>query len=69
MSDLLDEAQANEERERQASIGRVLALAPDGEAADHCIDCGASIPEARRRAVPGVKRCVDCQEDFEGMVA
>ena len=28
----------------------------------HCVDCGDAIPEARRSAVPGVSRCVACQE-------
>ena len=26
-----------------------------------CIDCGDPIPKARRKAVPGVQRCVPCQ--------
>jgi phage/conjugal plasmid C-4 type zinc finger TraR family protein len=31
----------------------------------HCADCGAPIPEARRRAVPGVRLCVACQSRRE----
>ncbi|MCZ0960207.1 DksA/TraR family C4-type zinc finger protein [Paracoccus benzoatiresistens] len=31
------------------------------ESAIACIDCDEPIPEARRRAVPGVQLCVDCQ--------
>ena len=27
-----------------------------------CEQCAAIIPPARRKAVPGVRRCVDCQE-------
>lgn len=27
-----------------------------------CIDCDAPIPEARRIALPGVLRCVSCQD-------
>lgn len=30
-----------------------------------CIDCGEEIPEKRRRAVPGCRRCIDCQTLFE----
>lgn len=30
-----------------------------------CIDCGEAIPEKRRQAVPGCRRCIDCQTDFE----
>jgi phage/conjugal plasmid C-4 type zinc finger TraR family protein len=29
--------------------------------ATDCIDCGDPIPKARRKAVPGVQRCVPCQ--------
>lgn len=30
-----------------------------------CEDCGEPIPEARREAVPGVRRCVACQEQHD----
>ena len=30
-----------------------------------CHACGDTIPEARRRAMPGCKHCVDCQEIFD----
>jgi len=30
-----------------------------------CEDCGEGIPEARRQAVPGVRRCVRCQEALD----
>jgi phage/conjugal plasmid C-4 type zinc finger TraR family protein len=33
-----------------------------GESLTHCEECGEPIPAARRRAVPGVRRCVPCQE-------
>ena len=33
--------------------------------ATHCDDCGEPIPEARRAAVPGVRRCVACQSAQE----
>jgi phage/conjugal plasmid C-4 type zinc finger TraR family protein len=33
-----------------------------GPAATHCELCGAAIPEARQKAVPGVRLCVKCQE-------
>ncbi|MBA1145926.1 DksA/TraR family C4-type zinc finger protein [Ectothiorhodospiraceae bacterium WFHF3C12] len=35
---------------------------PQGEGLTHCEDCDAPIPEGRRRAVPGVRLCVACQE-------
>lgn len=31
------------------------------DSARTCIDCDEPIPEARRRALPGVQLCVDCQ--------
>jgi phage/conjugal plasmid C-4 type zinc finger TraR family protein len=36
---------------------------PAGESAEFCADCGEAIPEARRRALPGVRTCVPCQSD------
>lgn len=30
-----------------------------------CDDCGNEIPEARRAALPGVERCVDCAREHE----
>lgn len=30
-----------------------------------CIDCDEEIPEARRTAIQGVKRCITCQEIHE----
>ena len=30
-----------------------------------CAGCGATIPDARREAVPGVQLCVACQADAE----
>jgi phage/conjugal plasmid C-4 type zinc finger TraR family protein len=36
---------------------------PEGESATHCAECEEPIPEARRRAIPGVKLCIDCQSE------
>jgi phage/conjugal plasmid C-4 type zinc finger TraR family protein len=38
---------------------------PDGESLTHCEECGVAIPEARRRAIPGVRYCVQCQSELE----
>src|SRR5215475_8897842 len=32
-----------------------------------CEECGGSIPQARRRALPGVTTCVQCQERGENL--
>lgn len=37
----------------------------DGESLTHCEECEAPIPEARRKAIPGVRLCVACQSEFE----
>lgn len=31
-----------------------------GEGTEDCVECGDPIPEARRKAVPGVTTCVTC---------
>lgn len=36
---------------------------PAGESFAECAECGEPIPEARRKALPGVKLCIDCQQD------
>lgn len=36
---------------------------PTGESALHCVECDEPIPEARRAALPGVKLCIDCQQE------
>lgn len=37
----------------------------DGESLTHCAECEISIPEARRKAIPGVRLCVKCQEEHD----
>lgn len=36
---------------------------PKGPGTLNCIDCGELIPEARRKALPGVVCCVECQSN------
>lgn len=38
---------------------------PDGESATHCKECGDVIPDARRKAIPGVRLCISCQSELE----
>ncbi|APG47830.1 DksA/TraR family C4-type zinc finger protein [Phaeobacter porticola] len=52
----------------EASISDELARlkarrGPMGESLTHCADCEEPIPEPRRRAIPGVKLCIECQQD------
>lgn len=37
----------------------------EGEGATHCDECETKIPEARRKAVPGVRLCVRCQAEHD----
>lgn len=47
------------------AVARARSRLPRGESLTHCEDCGEEIPEARRRAVPGVRRCVTCQAEAD----
>ncbi|MEJ2170600.1 MAG: DksA/TraR family C4-type zinc finger protein [Desulfobacterales bacterium] len=52
-----------------ASIKDAVKLArsrlPEGESLTHCEECEAAIPDARRKAIPGVRLCVGCQSELE----
>lgn len=57
-----DEAQRAAIRvEEQIAIAR--SLLPKGQSRSHCLDCGEPIPDGRRKALPGVLYCVDCQTE------
>ena len=43
------------------AVRRARARIPSGDGEPYCVECGDAIPEARRRAVPGVRTCVGCQ--------
>jgi phage/conjugal plasmid C-4 type zinc finger TraR family protein len=47
------------------AIKRVRSKAPKGPGRTHCEECDALIPEARRKAVPGVRLCVGCQNQHD----
>ena len=47
------------------AVKRARASLPNGESAEQCIECGEAIPLPRRQAVPGVQRCIGCQEAFD----
>jgi len=52
-----------------ASVEDAVELArrrlPRGESLTHCEECGVDIPEARRKAIPGVRLCVSCQQGVD----
>jgi phage/conjugal plasmid C-4 type zinc finger TraR family protein len=46
-------------------VSRAQSRLPSGPSLTHCADCGTVIPEARRTAIPGVRLCVACQEEYD----
>ena len=46
-------------------VNRARSRLPQGDSALECYECGATIPEARRKAIPGVRLCVSCQETID----
>ncbi|EAA9319095.1 TraR/DksA C4-type zinc finger protein [Salmonella enterica] len=61
-ADWIDEAQEETQRMVDSQVERIRSslILPAISSAE-CEYCGNEIPEARRRAVPGVRLCVDCQ--------
>lgn len=43
-------------------VKRARSQLPQGESLLKCEQCNTAIPEARRKAIPGVHLCVACQE-------
>lgn len=68
MSDEIDRAQDREEEIRSDALAKHARRA-DGMArlpsARRCALCGEDIHELRRRLLPGVQTCVECQHDIE----
>lgn len=52
-----------------ASVEDAVNLArsrlPQGKSLSHCEDCADPIPEARRKAIPGIRLCVGCQSESD----
>jgi phage/conjugal plasmid C-4 type zinc finger TraR family protein len=47
------------------AIRRARSQLRQGPGLSHCEECDTAIPEARRKAVPGVRLCVACQEQHD----
>lgn len=47
------------------AVQRARSRLSSGVSSGFCEECGLAIPEARRKAVPGVRLCVTCQSDLE----
>lgn len=52
-----------------ASVEEAVKLArsrlTDGESSIHCQECGSLISSARRKAMSGVRFCINCQSELE----
>lgn len=44
------------------AVERARSQLPQGPGLSHCEQCDAPIPDARRKAMPGVRLCVSCQQ-------
>lgn len=44
-------------------VARARSLLPAGESLEICEECGEPIPQARQKALPGVRLCLACQEE------
>jgi phage/conjugal plasmid C-4 type zinc finger TraR family protein len=47
------------------AVKRARSHLPKGPSLERCEACDKPIPEARRKAVPGVRLCVACQEQAD----
>lgn len=59
VQDQIDASVDDEVRRARAQLGH-------GESLLECEECGDPIPEARRKAVPGVRFCISCQQARDG---
>lgn len=48
-----------------SEVERARSRLPRGESLAACEDCDEPIPEARRKALPGVRRCIACQKEVD----
>ena len=67
MVDIYDRAQQRTEEILADALAehQRRAVSAAGPGLSHCADCGEPISAARRAAVAGCRRCVDCQQIFE----
>ena len=51
------------------AVKRARSQLPTGSSLAECEECGADIPVARRKAVPGVRLCLTCQNEVDRLQA
>lgn len=70
MGDEMDRVQAVNEDFQEFALGlNKRRREPANYTGADCVDCGEPIPEARRNAAPGCRRCVACQTLHENWSA
>ena len=47
------------------AVKQARSRLPQGAGLTHCEECEEPIPAARRKAIPGVRLCVNCQSERE----
>ena len=47
------------------AVAQARSRLPVGQSLLHCEECDSVIPEARRKAVIGVRLCVSCQQESD----
>ena len=65
MADDADLSQDKSDQLLNAGITACRSKVQGDSGREECIDCKEPIPAARRKAVPGCERCIECQTDFE----
>lgn len=67
MPDEMDQVQNQIEQFQQQALADATREVSQLPSRFDCQDCEEPIPESRRKAQPGCKRCVTCQDDFENI--
>jgi phage/conjugal plasmid C-4 type zinc finger TraR family protein len=60
----MDRAQEAAEKIREMELAHLPRISA-AISLTHCEECEEAISEARRKAVPGCRRCRDCQQALE----
>ncbi|CAM3888576.1 TraR/DksA C4-type zinc finger protein [Rahnella bruchi] len=64
MADWIDESQEYQLKILEAQISQAIRTQP-APSAFVCVDCDTPIAQLRRKIIPGVQRCIECQEIVE----
>lgn len=65
MPDFCDNGTDMERLARETAIAEAGLKNTDRPSRETCAECGNVIPEVRRKAIPGVTLCIQCQTEQE----